>query len=105
MEYRPDSLYCPVRALLDFLDYRGIGEFLFTSGSNTVITRKWFADYLTYALSGLELDRSTYNTHSFRIGRATDMALDGFSITKIKLHGRWKSYIFIKYLRPDIIYM
>jgi len=45
----------------------------------------------------------SFNTHSFRIGRATDMALEGCSDQQIKLAGRWKSYAFKDYIKPYLI--
>ena len=39
----------------------------------------------------LNLDESLYDTHSFRIGRATDLFKDGTDVERIKKLGRWKS--------------
>lgn len=37
------------------------------------------------------LDITTFKSHSFRIGRATHMFLQGFTEKEIKVKGRWKS--------------
>ena len=47
----------------------------------------------------LGLDSNLYDTHSFRIGRATDLFKLGTDIEQIKQLGRWKSNAVYKYLR------
>ena len=54
---------------------------------------------LRFALAGLKLNESLYDTHSFRIGRATDLFKMGRSVEDIKRVGRWKSSAVYKYLR------
>ena len=57
-------------------------------------------DVLRVSLDNLNLDSKLYDTHSFRIGRATDLFNWGHSIDLIKHLGRWKSNAVYKYLRP-----
>ena len=40
-----------------------------------------------------------FKTHSFRIGRATDLAAEGVNADTIKMMGRWSSNVFCKYIR------
>ena len=42
-----------------------------------------------------------YNTHSFRMGGATILARNGISHSYIKAYGRWKSNVFMDYVRPS----
>ena len=44
-----------------------------------------------------------FNTHSFRIGKASDMAKAGASKTQIALAGRWRSNAYLKYIKPKYI--
>ena len=54
---------------------------------------------LKRALKNLGLNHKLYNTHSFRIGRATDLMKYGFSVDQIKRIGRWKSNAVYKYIK------
>ena len=47
-------------------------------------------------------DTPRFNTHSFRVGRASDLAIKGASERLIKETGRWNSNAFIDYLRFDL---
>ena len=42
-----------------------------------------------------------YNTHSFRICRATQLAKDNATEATIKSTGGWKSAAYNKYIRPN----
>jgi len=44
-----------------------------------------------------------YNTHSFRIGSATHLSMDGFTEEDIITKGRWKSASFQRYIRIESI--
>ena len=50
-------------------------------------------------LKGLGLNPRNYDTHSLRIGRATDLMKLGYSVDTIKLLGRWRSNAVFKYIR------
>ena len=57
-------------------------------------------DTLRIAIKNLKLDASLYDTHLFRIGRATDLRkLLGYTVEDIKSTGRWKSNSVYNYLR------
>ena len=71
--------------------------FIFQDGSN--IQNTHLRNLLRSILNDLQLDPTLYDTHSFRIGRATDLFKFGTNIDKIKELGRWKSNAVYKYLR------
>ena len=50
-------------------------------------------------LKRLNLEHKLYDTHSFRIGRATDLMKMGASVDMIKHVGRWKSNAVFRYIR------
>ena len=54
-------------------------------------------------LTHLNYDATLYNTHSFRIGRASDMATEGYSENQIAMVGRWNSDAYKRYIKPDRI--
>ena len=49
------------------------------------------------------LHHNVYNTHSFRIRRATQLAQDNHSSETIRSAGRWKSSAYIGYIRSSNI--
>ena len=101
-----DIVICPVKALTDYLQIRpNVGGSLFIDENRKGIKRAHFAQVLKLVLEKLGIDSGKYNTHSFRIGRTTDMAMGGFSHEKIKILGRWESDAYRKYIRPTLIEM
>ena len=54
---------------------------------------------LRQALSNINLEPSLYDTHSWRIGRASDLMKWGYSLPQIKIWGRWRSNVVYKYIR------
>ena len=59
----------------------------------------WWGLCSKKSIKKLNLDCRLYNTHSFRIGRCSDLLKMGVPIEKIKLMGRWKSNAVFKYVR------
>ena len=53
-------------------------------------------------LDGLGIDRSPYRGISFRRGGATSLAEAGVPDRLIKMVGRWKSYVFARYIATDV---
>lgn len=91
---------CPVTALLQYLAVRGDRNGpLFLTQSAKPVTRAVYSKTLKTCLSSLCIPNKRYNTHSFRIGRATDLALMGASTHVIKSAGRWRSEAYLKYIR------
>nr|XP_045602066.1 uncharacterized protein LOC123760425 [Procambarus clarkii] len=100
----PSSKYCPVRALSKYFNYRGTGSGpIFKHAAGAPVTRQDFSRMLRTALTGLGLPPADYAPHSFRIGRATQLSLDGFAPTEIMAVGRWKSNAFTSYVRQDVV--
>ena len=54
---------------------------------------------LKCTISNIGLDPDNYDTHSFHIGRATDLFKAGTEVETIKKIGRWESNAIYKYLR------
>ena len=94
---------CPVRHLDKYLQLRGtkVGPLYQIDGSP--ITRHQFTKVLHLCLKYINLSPKDYNTHSFRIGRTTDMAAANVPHTTIQHIGRWKSTAYLKYVRPNVI--
>ena len=76
----------------------------FITANKHPLTRQLLATTLHDLLRAIHLHPSNYNTHSFRIGKATDMASQGFSYAQIALLGRWHSNAFLKYIKPTVIH-
>ena len=98
-----ESLFCPVKHTKLYIKLRprihDINEqfFVFSDGSN--VKPIHIRSTLRSAIKQLGLNPHLYDTYSFRIGRATDLEKEGFSIDSIKKLGRWKSNAVYKYLR------
>jgi len=94
--------YCPVFSLTHYFALRGSqsGPLFLTQQKNPV-TRQFFTSTLSKTLHQAGLHQQNYNTHSFRIGRATQLAQEGHTHSTIKSTGRWKSTAFLKYIRPS----
>lgn len=95
---------CPVKLLGKYLRRRGsMRGPLFRDVTGAPLHRSLIVNELHNHIARLGLSPTEYNTHSFRTGKATDMASDGFSVTQISLAGRWKSTAYTKYIKPDAI--
>ena len=71
--------------------------FIFRDGSN--LKAHHLRNLLRDILYSFKLEGNLYDTHSFRIGRATDLFKMGMDMENIKQMGRWKSNAVYKYLR------
>ena len=98
-----DLMYCPFKITNKFLDFKGSykhdDENLFTFRDGTPVKPEHVRTVLRELLKKLNLNEQLYDTHSFRIGRATDLFKSGFSLEYIKRVGRWKSNAVYRYLR------
>ena len=79
--------------------YRTQNEQFFIFSDGAPVQSKHVRRMLKRLLKGLKLNPKFYNTHSFRIGRATDLDKFGFSIDSIKALGRWRSNTVYNYIR------
>ena len=72
---------------------------LFIHANGLPVMRYQFGAILIKAIAQVGLSGSYYKSHSFRIGRATDLAVAGVSCDEIKASGRWQSSCFNTYVR------
>lgn len=93
---------CPVRTLQEYLRLRGTQSGpLFMTQNHIPIDRSAFSSTLKTTVRAIGLDPSNYNTHSFRIGRATQLAQDHHTDATIRSAGRWRSSAYLQYIRPQ----
>ena len=94
-----ESKVC-IESLKKYTSIRSLrSEQFFCHSNGLPLTRYQFSTILSKACRHAGLS-SNHLTHSFRIGRATDLALQGFSGDKIKQMGRWASNTYTCYIRP-----
>ena len=97
------TLFNPVEELTIYSnmrpEYRYDEEEFFVFANNTPITASQIRSILRKLIRKIGLCDTLYDTHSFRIGGATDLFRLGVSVEKIKKKGRWKSNAVYKYLR------
>jgi len=98
--------HCPVTIMQRYLHHRGKakGPLFITKGGRPV-SRSLIKEALDQQLQILGYNSLLYNTHSFRIGKATDMAKAGCTATQISLAGRWKSSAYQRYIKLSHINM
>jgi site-specific recombinase XerD len=75
----------------------------FTHSSGEPLTVSYVRKTLNKVLKLVGLNPTEYNTHSFRIGRATDMFKQGYTDAQICMAGRWNSKAYKKYIKPQIL--
>ena len=93
---------CPVKALLDFLEVRGMDSGpLFRLSDGQPLTRPRFVEEVRRALLKANLPARDFAGHSFRIGAATTASAAGVEDSTIQALGRWKSSAFLKYIRAS----
>ena len=98
-----DLSNCPVQAMDNYLNKRGTSDgLLFITQNGKPINRSQFTKVLKQCLELTGL-KGRYNTHSFRIGRTTELASRNFSEEIIRISGRWKSTAFRDYIRPKFV--
>ncbi len=95
---------CPVSWLCKYLLDRPHGSYyLFCHPDGRPVTRKQVSDVLSRVVVLAGLDARSFGSHSFRIGRCTDLMQAGLSDAQIRTHGRWASNAFRVYVRPDVV--
>lgn len=91
---------CCVTVVKQYMRFRPEGTLYFFCHQNGhPLKRSQFSSILAKAVKKLGLPMHLYATHSFRIGRATDLAARGYSSAAIKLLGRWKTGAVTRYIR------
>lgn len=97
-----NSTYCPVKFLKQYLTIRpNITGPLFIHHNQKHVNRRTYSRIIKDTVHHLGLDIHKYNTHSLRIGRATDLAIAGVPSELIKQTGRWTSNAYLKYIKFD----
>lgn len=94
---------CPVKALREYLTLRGSAPGPLYINSSHTVTRQQFTRVFQSCLRYINHSTHSYNIHSFRIGRTTDMAQQNVPHSTIQQIGRWNSTAFMKYIRPQHI--
>ena len=103
--YACGTIICPIAAYKRYQHVRPLADGLaFINKDHTPICRQQISDVLDTLLVNIGLVSKDYNTHSFRIGKATDMAKQGYSHAQIAMLGRWRSNAFLKYIKPTTIH-
>ena len=95
---------CPVTQYKQFVKRRmEKSKYLFCWEDGSPLNRLDIAEVMKRHLNILGYPEEEYNTHSFRIGKTTDMAKEGYSHAQIAMAGRWASNAYQKYIKPDLI--
>jgi hypothetical protein len=91
---------CPITNMAAYIHLRGQEKgplFCFPGGQP--VSRAIFTTMFNKSLSWIGLDPSRYKGHSFRIGKATALALANVPDHMIQTMGRWHSSAFRRYIR------
>ena len=93
---------CPVTSMIEYIKLRSTkpGQ-LFITKNGCPIKGADFNKFLVQLSQKYE-PTTKYTTHSLRVGRATDMAIEGQPELIIKEVGRWKSNAYVSYIKPDV---
>ena len=95
--------FCPFEITKEYALNRGgyiqDSDQFFVFSDNSPVKPSHVRKVLKTSLKNLGLNHKLYDTHSFRIGRATDLTKMGYSIEKVKRLGRWRSNVVYKYIR------
>lgn len=96
----PNAKLCPVQSMLKFLAVRSrkAGP-LFCHANNRPVSRFQFAALLGKCVAAAGLTETKIRTHSFRMGRATDLAAQSVPAPVIMKLGRWSSNAYKSYIR------
>ena len=94
------DLYCPVSQFLLYLEHRGSTPGpLFLMPGGKPANRDFVAKHIKELLKVIGRDPTLYDTHSLRIGRASDLAAKGTPDHIIRHTGRWSSEAYLRYIR------
>ena len=98
-----DKTTCPVNSLLEFQQLKPTSPYLLCQKNGQPLTRLMVTKWLETIVQRSSFGHLNINTHSFRIGRTTDLALTGASDAYIRQVGRWASNAYLKYIRPVVV--
>ena len=105
-----EQKHCPITILKEYLkrrcnvishNYLHLGKNkVFVWANGLPISSDQFRSEFKKMIAMLGYDSNKFNTHSLRIGGATMLARCGAPESYIKAHSRWKSQIYMDYVRP-----
>ena len=81
------------------------GNTIFVDNSGVSVDRAYVAKAIKQLVSKAGEDPVGYNTHSLRVGRASDLAVAGESSETIQRTGRWKSEAYLDYVRFNVFHL
>lgn len=92
---------CPVRTLSVYMSLRPTikSRVAFVHQNGDPATRQQVTTILHKCLLKLGYNTACFQSHSFRIGRATDLSIGGLAPESIARLGRWSSDSYKRYLR------
>ena len=94
--------FCPFAVAREYLHLRGDYIYdhdpFFIWRDQSPVTAYQVQTILRKTIASLNLDATLYNSHSFRIGRTTDLLKFGVPIGKVQLIGHWKSNVVFSYI-------
>ena len=107
LKTKPDNRlsfnFCPFTLTNKYMTYRGgyihEDDAFIVMPDNSPVYPAQVRKVLRDILKDLSLNPALYDTHSFRIGRATDLLKATHSLEYIKRIGHWKSNAVYRYLR------
>ena len=105
LSQQDNKFTCPVTALHQYVSIRPNlnRRALFITCLGPMVARSFVVDNLHKALKHTTHLGSLFNSHSFRVGRTTDLVLQGRSDAFIQKVGRWSSTEYRKYIHPQVI--
>lgn len=87
--------FCPYQSVLNYMlikeRYATDNEPFFVYQDRSPVKPEHFRHQLKQIMLEAGIKCESYNTHSFRIGKADDLKLQGKSLEFIQMMGRWKS--------------
>lgn len=99
-----NTRYCPFTIVNNYIQIRNASDHpeepFFVFGTNTPVKEGHFRRILKKLIKAAGYSSDSFNTHSFRIGRANHLMYKlNFAVDRIKLKGRWVSDAIWKYFR------
>ena len=100
----PGDVSCPYKAVKRYMKVRPTtSTFMFCNQNGRPVSRNQLVNIIKSHLAGCGRNNLLFNTHSLRMGKATDMHNEGYTDLQIAKAGRWSSNAFLKYIKPNII--
>jgi len=100
LQPQPNPEICPCRLMRSYLEGRPpLPGPLFCHFDGSPLTRYQFVVILKKTLLRVGVNYKCYSSHSFRIGCATNLSIEGVSDSVIMQLGRWKSDSYKTYIR------